>query len=148
MVLCAFTGMLLLPSADPVQRLLGAFLLLCGAGAGPIARRRIARGVPLQPFAPTAEWWSGFLLVLGATTLGADDPVWRAAGSILWAAAGLLPLLSRYYSLRIGNEGRIRADAPAYAAEVGSETTGEEADGLPTTKGLGFAGRRGDSLSA
>ncbi len=96
MIFCAFTGMLLLPTADDLARVLGLFLLVAGALAPRAALKRIAGGTPLRVSAPTTEWFSGFLLVLGATTLGAADPAWRAVGSLIWTMAGLLPLLSRF----------------------------------------------------
>jgi hypothetical protein len=93
---CAVAGMLLLPTSDTLPRILGLLLLAVGALAPPFALRRISGGASLRASSPTAEWLAGYLIVLGATTLGASDPTWRIVGSMIWAVAGLLPLLSRY----------------------------------------------------
>jgi hypothetical protein len=88
--------MLLLPTSDNLPRVLGLLLLAVGALAPPFALRRISGGTPLRTSSPTAEWLAGYLMVMGATTLGASDPTWRIVGSMIWTVAGLLPLLSRY----------------------------------------------------
>src|SRR6185437_2531582 len=75
-IFCAVAGMLLLPTADDIPRLLGLLLLAVGALAPPTALKRIAGGVPLRTSSPTAEWLAGYLLVVGATTLGASDSTW------------------------------------------------------------------------
>jgi hypothetical protein len=98
---CAVAGMLLLPTADTLPRLLGLLLLAAGALAPPVALRRVSGGTPLRASSPTVEWLAGYLLVLGATTLGASDPTWRIVGSMIWTVAGLLPLLSRYSPLSV-----------------------------------------------
>jgi hypothetical protein len=74
--------------------MLGLLLIISGALAAPVALRRIKGGVTLRDATPTAEWFSGFLLVAGATTLGASDMLARSAGSLCWVAAALLPLLA------------------------------------------------------
>ena len=94
-LLCAITGAALIPSVNPLQRVLGMLLLVAGALAPAVALKRIRAGTVPHESTPTLEWWSGFLLLAGATTLGANDVLAQEIGSLCWTVAALLPLLAR-----------------------------------------------------
>ena len=94
-LLCAITGAALIPSVNPLQRVLGMLLLVAGALAPAVALKRIRAGTVPHESTPTLEWWSGFLLLAGATTLGANDVLAQEIGSLCWTVAAFLPLLAR-----------------------------------------------------
>ena len=115
-LLCAITGAALIPSVNLLQRALGLLLLAAGAFAPPVALKRIRAGTIPYDSTPTLEWWSGFLLVVGATTLGADDVRTLEIGSLCWTIAALLPLLARM-------RGRPHAARETRRTEVGMAAT-------------------------
>ncbi len=93
-LLCAVTGMLLVPAADIWQRLPGALLLLVGALVRPLALLHFRESIPIRSNAQTAEWFSGFLMVAGATTIGAVEIGPRMVGTLCWITAALVPLFA------------------------------------------------------
>jgi hypothetical protein len=95
LILCATIAVILLTTTDPAERSIGGVILVCAGILLPLARHRARVGMPLRNFTVQADWWSGFFFVAGSTTLGANDGGARLFGSLLWVAAGLLPIVAR-----------------------------------------------------
>lgn len=95
LLLCALVGMLLLFAGSMEQLVLGGCLLVGGAVASELARRRPALDRSRSRVACRADWWCGMLLVIGATAIGAGDLRMRMAGSLIWAIAVVAPLVAR-----------------------------------------------------
>ena len=122
-LLCAITGAALITAMNPLQRVLGMLLLVAGAFAPPVTLKRIRAGTVPHESTPTLEWCSGFLLVAGATTLGANDERVLETGSLCWAIAALLPLLARMRGRSLlGPEPgrRLVGSVPTFASPDGS----------------------------
>jgi hypothetical protein len=95
LILCATIAIILLTTTDPAERFIGGAILVCAGILLPLARHRVRVGMPLRNFTVQADWWSGFFFVAGSTTVGANDGGARLFGSLLWVAAGLLPIVAR-----------------------------------------------------
>jgi hypothetical protein len=92
-------GILQLVSLDHFQQAVGVVMLICAVGVLSVARSCVQRGSVLRPRIPLAEWWAGFLFVIGTTTigtvLGANAEDRRHIASLVWLVAVCLPLLGR-----------------------------------------------------
>jgi hypothetical protein len=95
LILCATVAILLLMSSFTAERFLGGVMLGSAAIMLPLARHRARIGTPLRNFTIQADWWCGFFFVAGSTIVGASDGGARLFGSLLWVAAGLLPIVAR-----------------------------------------------------